>query len=479
MSQHSQPSFISQHVMPSAPHSAPANIVFQNIQSPYPLTSPTDLDFDEMSPLTSPWLGAYNNSQASTSTNSRNIPQAASTGTKRRTVSPSSDEMISTSRPSRKRQAAVNRMSQNVAASSTKKSNLRGTKSANSTPQFPAMGTRTGGSRRGGPCPADIPGDTPSPVDLSMPPPATPQPLAPMDFLQQPGPSSDTGMGSSQGPAMEEHITPVTPAIIMNLGRLDAHGAPPTQSAKTSGRTAQEKASKSRGASRPRSATLTGQASSSSKVTTPSSAAMISPALKPIRPGKRPCIYRLSVGGLNFTLAGNASAAGSPPTPAGQPILQVRKTSHKAAEQKRRDSLKTSFDDLRMLLPPIPLPSEEGYADEPILPGAMPPRGPPKGNAEGPNRAVSKLQLLRCGNDFMRRLKGRVERRDEEIDKLRQEIARLRIAAGGNYIPEDGQEPVDLQKDLDAVEAGLGPLGRYPGTLFGENEDGDEDYSVE
>ena len=132
-----------------------------------------------------------------------------------------------------------------------------------------------------------------------------------------------------------------------------------------------------------------------------------------------------------------------------------------------------------MLLPPIPLPSEEGFADEPILPGAMPPRGPPKGNADGPNRGVSKLQLLRCGNDYIRRLKGRVERRDAEIDKLRQEIARLRIAEGGTYITEDEQEPVDLHKDLDAVEAGLGPLGRYPGTLFGENDDGDEDGVLE
>ena len=154
----------------------------------------------------------------------------------------------------------------------------------------------------------------------------------------------------------------------------------------------------------------------------------------------------------------------------------MRKTSHKAAEQKRRDSLKSSFDDLRLLLPPIPLPSEEGFADEPILPGAMPPRGPPKGNADGPNRGVSKLQLLRCGNDFIRRLKGRVERRDSEIDRLRREIERLRIVTGGESIAEDGLEPVDLQKELDEeAEAALGPLGRYVGALFGENDEDDGD----
>ena len=50
----------------------------------------------------------------------------------------------------------------------------------------------------------------------------------------------------------------------------------------------------------------------------------------------------------------------SPSTPFMPP--QIRKSSHKAAEQKRRDSLKTSFDDLRLLLPPIPLPSSASCA---------------------------------------------------------------------------------------------------------------------
>lgn len=140
---------------------------------------------------------------------------------------------------------------------------------------------------------------------------------------------------------------------------------------------------------------------------------------------------------------------------------QVRKSSHKAAEQKRRDSLKTSFDDLRILLPPIPLPSEDGYPDEPILPGAMPPRGPPKGNAEGPNRGVSKLQLLRCGNEFIKVLKGRVERRDEEIGRLREEVRRLRELVGEEAaVPPEGQEMLDLERDLDACEIGGGGLSR-------------------
>lgn len=128
--------------------------------------------------------------------------------------------------------------------------------------------------------------------------------------------------------------------------------------------------------------------------------------------------------------------------------MVIKKASHKDAEQKRRDSLKTSFDDLRLLLPPIPLSSEEGSL-EPLLPGAMPPRGPPRPGG-GPNTSVSKLQLLRYGNDYIRVLKGRVERRDGEIEKLRAEVQRLYL-----LVPDgvDGRASnLDLGLDLDAQE---------------------------
>jgi hypothetical protein len=151
------------------------------------------------------------------------------------------------------------------------------------------------------------------------------------------------------------------------------------------------------------------------------------------------------------------------------PSPVLRKTSHKAAEQKRRDSLKTTFDDLRTLLPPIPLPSEEGYPDEPILPGAMPPRGPPRGNSDGPNRAISKLQLLRCGNDYISLLKEKVAKRDDEISLLRSEVRRLR-----SFISEDiwqeGGGAIDLDRDFDFGE--VGPWRRSINTY---DDDGEED----
>ncbi|KAK7681379.1 hypothetical protein QCA50_015471 [Cerrena zonata] len=115
----------------------------------------------------------------------------------------------------------------------------------------------------------------------------------------------------------------------------------------------------------------------------------------------------------------------------------------------------------------------------------MPPRGPPKGNADGPNRSVSKLQLLRCGNEFIRVLKKRVERRDDEIERLRKEIVRLRLGGGDVGASVDAtmgggeEEEIDLEKDLDAIEMmGGGIFGRSQMTKIMEGEeDGDDDQN--
>jgi hypothetical protein len=156
-----------------------------------------------------------------------------------------------------------------------------------------------------------------------------------------------------------------------------------------------------------------------------------------------------------------------------QPIPQSpKKHTHKDAEQKRRDSLKTSFDDLRDLLPPIPMALEDPrFAENPPLPGSLPPRGPPKGEG-GPNRHVSKLHLLRCGNDYIRQLKGRVDRRDTEISNLRAEILRLRIKAHEHGVEED-LDDYDLEKDLDFEAESHFEIGA--GELMGTVAEGEED----
>ncbi|KAJ7634846.1 hypothetical protein FB45DRAFT_790253 [Roridomyces roridus] len=360
-----------QQQYPTAPRgstSAPAHIAFR--------TQQPDLDFD-ISPLTSPWLGAHQQpvrpQQASGSARSGNKRGASSSG----------DE--SAERPSRKKQSPAIRATVPI----PKKSNR--SKSANSTPLL-----RSTRSRKDS---ISAPGDTPSPVDLSMPPPAPP------------GDNSSV----QTSPQVNPQLTPVTPASIMNLERLGI-------------------TSNLGGGKMPKKSPVSA-----------------SPGLKAILPG--------------------ATASSSRQ----QPPVQIRKTSHKAAEQKRRDSLKTTFDDLRGLLPPIPLPSD-GNDDSPVLPGALPPRGPPKAGGEGPNKAVSKLQLLMCGNDFIRQLIGRVERRDDEIALLRREVAHLRGVSRGEFLPgTQVDEEADLERDLDAVEAYGHPLGRGGPALAALDEDGDEE----
>ncbi|OCH85771.1 hypothetical protein OBBRIDRAFT_797842 [Obba rivulosa] len=433
--------FIPQNMIPSAPHSAPANIVFQQ-QSNLPLPSPAELDFGDFSPLTSPWLGAYGGSQGAPggSRSGQSVPPSSKN--KRRPVSSSGDESSSVAQPARKRQSPTVK-APSAGPPPPKKASTRSTRSANSTPLFQATTRPSPGARRpdAGVGAGDAPTDTPSPIEIPMPPPAHPPPAPPASSIitmQQP-PSGAPSPVAAIPP--QNNIVPVTPASIMKLGRLGAGAGTSSQ-----GPAPAESTTRSRAASR-------GESSKASK-----NLSLVSPGLKPIRPAG----------------SANALSPTSPMAPFPQPMA-FRKSSHKAAEQKRRDSLKTSFDDLRVLLPPIPLPSEDGYPDEPLLPGAMPPRGPPKGNAEGPNRGVSKLQLLRCGNEYIKVLKARVDRRDEEIERLRREVARLRV-----LVPEEERaSDVDLERELDVCETAGGALFAKAQAAYaamgGEGEEADEE----
>ncbi|KAG2109869.1 uncharacterized protein F5147DRAFT_575239 [Suillus discolor] len=353
--------------------SAPANIVFHHTSPPMP---PPDLDID-ISPLTSPWLEAYHNQRPPN----------------KRTISPSAEDAA---RAVRKRGPST------TSPASTVKQSARHAKSATNTPLLRSTKSRMNSTI--------METDSPSPVDLSMPPPAPPGP-------RQSPPNS----ASPSTPEATSPMTPVTPASIMNLGRLGISSSLTTIAAPTS-----QKSDRAKEPARVRIAPDSGASSRGSKK---SALPFISPGPKLILPAGTPSSVNAG------------SSALSPPIP--------NRKSHKDAEQKRRDSLKTAYDDLRILLPPVPLPSDENFPDEPILPGALPPRGPPKAGGDGPNKGVSKLQLLRVGNDFIRTLKGRVERRDSEIENLRKEVSRLRVIAGDAA----GGEHIDLEQDLDAIEA--------------------------
>ncbi|GLB42027.1 hypothetical protein LshimejAT787_1100420 [Lyophyllum shimeji] len=281
----------SNYTAPRGSTSAPEHIAFRTS-----LPSPADLDFD-ISPLTSPWLGAHPHQQA--------MSHFSSSSSNKRNASSSGDEGNGMQQPSRKRQSPAIR------------------------PTNPDHG---------------VPPAAPAPPTL---PPAAS--------------SSSSSLSSEQvqaSPQFNPHLTPVTPASIMNLGRLGINNdsgnggamAPPprpvvtlkTEAKGKAAATASTSATKPKAAETPRSRTTRKAAAAGS---------LISPSLKAILPaGSGPHPMPLS------------SPALLPTTPG----VQVRKTSHKAAEQKRRDSLKTTFDDLRVLLPPSPYQqtksSRRGYS---------------------------------------------------------------------------------------------------------------------
>ncbi|KAH7345232.1 hypothetical protein B0J17DRAFT_638924 [Rhizoctonia solani] len=311
----------------------------------------------------------------------------------------------------------------------------------------------------------DVPNSTPSPVDLSttfsMPP-----PVVPIARTSPTGSADGTPPASVNG---SPPPAPVTPASLMNLGHNATqptglrHGPEDSQSAIRVSRS--EVSNTSRSASTPTKKDKAKDANQATKAVPKGKVAIPNPAIKPGTLPTRfilPKLKRAYFTGLtaeaiahlstksNYqnTLEGRAAALGINPSSSSSSYgPDGRKTSHKAAEQKRRDSLKAGFDDLRLLLPPITL-----SACAELDPGAAPPRGPPRnvpGGEDNPNRAVSKLALLRFSNEWIVKLGRRVERRDNVIEELKKEVQMLREKLGSNADPPLG---FDLDANIDAIE---------------------------
>lgn len=111
---------------------------------------------------------------------------------------------------------------------------------------------------------------------------------------------------------------------------------------------------------------------------------------------------------------------------------ESKRTTHKAAEQRRRDSLKAGFDELRLLLPPINTEALDPETGEP-LPGSSAPRLLPKSSRvpdDNPNKGVSKVALLKFSNEYIERMQGKIERRNNYIDLLKEAVRTIRVQAG-------------------------------------------------
>jgi len=274
---------------------------------------------------------------------------------------------------------------------------------------------------------------TPSPVDLAqiMPPPPVP----------------------AQG-SRPKSLMPITPASLMNLGKPEAEAeAESSKSGAAAAAAAAPASAPPVRAAAKKAATVIAPASQpapkrGSRLVPSGGAAAAKRALAIRPPGG------VGVRAATKGAAAAAAAAANPTEP------ESRRTSHKAAEQKRRDSLKAGFDELRLLLPPINTEALDPESGEPI-PGSSAPRLLPKSSLvpdDNPNRGVSKVALLKFSNEYIVRLHNKVEKRDDYIDKLREEIRRLRgddPSATPEVRGDDGEDLLEMDM-LDGEEDDLG-----------------------
>ncbi|KAG0276497.1 hypothetical protein BGZ96_003256 [Linnemannia gamsii] len=139
---------------------------------------------------------------------------------------------------------------------------------------------------------------------------------------------------------------------------------------------------------------------------------LVSPSLKPWLPGVSPseAMARLaSKSNYQNILDGDHTALGLSYNTDLHSGIELRRTSHKAAEQKRRDSLKNCFDDLRHMIPNIQ------------------------------EKSPSKVFLLKKSFDYICNLKAEVANRDLELARVRAEHEFMKNAmqAWMTTLPDD------------------------------------------
>ena len=282
---------------------------------------------------------------------------------------------------------------------------------------------------------------------------------SPIDLAAQEAPS--------HGPAK-----PVTPGTIMGL----SHSAPAehggTWPASYDGVHASPSTGSARGYAAP-SAAHTVATTALMNVSQPRSGVLFSgPQPKPILPGGLSSEDRNAW--LHLRRVGNGG-------------LDQRRTSHKAAEQKRRDSLKQCFDELRGLLPAIALDESapcgsvlgpDGSVEDQVADGFDPEalqrakesdESSPEGSgrprlyvatpeqAREANATIAKVLLLRHSNEYLVRLKQRIARRDAALRALGEEVVRLQAALA--EARGDAKDTSVVSRTFDSLSIAARPAG--------------------
>lgn len=105
--------------------------------------------------------------------------------------------------------------------------------------------------------------------------------------------------------------------------------------------------------------------------------------------------------------------------------LEIRRTAHKAAEQKRRDSLKEWFDRLRREV-------DEGYVKKNVTPPAPSVDDGESSKGDEDGKPLSKVLLLKYAYEYISLLKSNIEQRDQRILQLEQQLNNNRNSDNDN-----------------------------------------------
>ncbi|KAI8378803.1 hypothetical protein EDC96DRAFT_493227 [Choanephora cucurbitarum] len=121
--------------------------------------------------------------------------------------------------------------------------------------------------------------------------------------------------------------------------------------------------------------------------------------------------------------------------------IENRRSAHKAAEQKRRDTLKQSFDSLRAEIMDA-LISEENDPED-------------RQTKEKDVKQMSKVVLLQHSYEYILRLKNENKRKEEKQNKMRSELMALRRQLGLPEVTEEEKEAEERERkeEFDRREA--------------------------
>lgn len=135
------------------------------------------------------------------------------------------------------------------------------------------------------------------------------------------------------------------------------------------------------------------------------------------------------------------------------------------------------------MLPPINTEALDPETGEPI-PGSSAPRLLPKSSLvpdDNPNKGVSKVALLKYSNEYIERMQGKLERRNNYIDLLKDAIQAIRIQA--EMSPDEHVDELlgyafeDEDEDEEPTGASSARLGKRPSLAdLTEDDEAEENH---